>query len=477
MNDINKYLRIAKIRPNNLKNIRLLYEEYKKIQDIPNMIKYLKIIAKKNQSLEEKGITLNEIGVNYYNTGKYSKAIKYFKEVLKIRELHDVLNNISVCYTNLYEFDLAKKYAYRSLEIYNHFIAHRQLGAVLFYEKQYNESIKHYHQSLELNSKQDNIATTYSICFPYLAKKDFENGFKYYENRLIQPPGSEGPLSARLELPMLKLWDTQKECKNLLVVSEQGLGDMVLYFRFVLELADQHPDMNVHYFCKTELSHVFHHNKPNLSVIDSVTDLSLFDYKVYLMSLPYHLKTRSIQPLHESYIKVNPEVDQYWKNKLSQSKKFKVGIAWNGLLDSWVEKNIPMQALKPLTELDIDLVCLKRKHEYADDLPTIDFADHLTMFDLDTHEPFEDTIAIINNLDLVITVDTVTAHLAGAQQAKTWVLLGRHSCWRWFNDNQKVWFNSVELYRNTIRDDWENALTKAAQRIHSEFNIPFITST
>ena len=248
-NRINKYLQTYKRKPNNLDNIRLLVEEYKKINDIENVIRFQKKRARLTTAIDERGVTLNEIGVLYFNQEKFQSAIKYFNKVLEIKELYEVLNNITNCYGRLYEFATAKQYALRRMEIKNDFVAHKQLATLFFYEKQYKKSIEHYHESLRLNNQQDNIDSTYKICFPYLANKDFEAGFKYYENRLIQPK-SEGPLHDRLELPTVKLWKTQSDFKHLLVVAEQGLGDMVMFFRFVLQLADTYPNQQIHFFCK-----------------------------------------------------------------------------------------------------------------------------------------------------------------------------------------------------------------------------------
>ncbi len=77
----------------------------------------------------------------------------------------------------------------------------------------------------------------------------------------------------------------------------------------------------------------------------------------------------------------------------------------------------------------------------------------------------------MNNLDLLITVDTVTVHLAGNMHTKTWLVLGKYSDWRWFKESDQVWYDNVELIRNDKRDDWDNALANIARRIQAEFGI------
>lgn len=464
---LNKYLLIHKRKPNNLKNLRLIVAEYKTLNDIDNVIKFQKAIAKTTNDISEKGVTLNEIGVLYFNLGQFENAIKYFKQVLEIKELYEVVNNVSNCYGSLYQLDQAMDSAQRSLTIQENHVAHNQLAQLLFYDKQYQASIEHYRRSLELSSGPENIATQYNISFPLLAKKDFKNGFKYYENRLIQPE-VKGSLVQRLELPGLKIWQPELPCGHLLVVAEQGFGDIVMYFRFILTLADRYPSMQITFFCKAELADVFIHNQENLTIATSLNDLSMFDYKVYLMSLSYVLGIEDISPNTFNYLKVDPTLNRTWQKKLGESKRFKVGIVWKGRLNSVFENKMPVSALKPLAALDIDLICLQPKKELQTDLSQVDFKDNLTVCAINS---FADTIAILNNLDLVITVDTVLVHLAGVAEVPTWLLLGKYSDWRWFNDDRSIWYDNVEILRNTERDDWDVAIANVVDRLQQEFAI------
>ena len=81
-----------------------------------------------------------------------------------------------------------------------------------------------------------------------MASKNFNKGFKLYENRLLINSVTQG--EARLELPQLKSWDGTNECEHLLVVSEQGLGDNILFYRYIIELSEKYPDMLITYFCR-----------------------------------------------------------------------------------------------------------------------------------------------------------------------------------------------------------------------------------
>ena len=88
-----------------------------------------------------------------------------------------------------------------------------------------------------------------------------------------------------------------------------------------------------------------------------------------------------------------------------------------------------------------------KKDEIKDDMKDIDFFNNIIEYDIDKELPFEDTIPIIQNLDLVITIDSAIVHLAGSLNINTILMLGYGSDWRWFDNEQELWYNSVELLR------------------------------
>jgi ADP-heptose:LPS heptosyltransferase len=252
-------------------------------------------------------------------------------------------------------------------------------------------------------------------------------------------------LKDRIEIP-LEYWDGKSPCNRLLIVSEQGLGDNIQYYRFIIELSNKYPEMKIIYFCKQEISHLFQTYK-NIEIINSCMFFN-YDYKLYLMSLPYILQLFTIVPNNTNYIRTNPDKQIYWKEKLDGiSSRLKVGFVYNGLLSSFIEKHIPLKYFEILCDLDIDLICIHRKSDLEKDVIQCDKIRH---FDIDTEKPFEDKIHILQNIDLLITIDTFIVHLAGILNVKTWLLLGI-SEWRWSDDLDKsYWYNSVELIRTQL---------------------------
>jgi ADP-heptose:LPS heptosyltransferase len=198
-----------------------------------------------------------------------------------------------------------------------------------------------------------------------------------------------------------------------------------------------------------------------------------YDYKAYLMSLPYLLKVKTIVPNSLEYINIDEVRLLKWKNVIEEkfgARKPKIGIVYNGLLSSFIEKHIPLEAFKILCELNVDLICIHRKKDVQADIDKYektpsDSESKIHFFDIDEDEPFSDTVHILKNLYLLITIDTYIVHLAGILNVKTWLLLG-YSEWRWSNDPHKTyWYNSVELIRTNGEEFKDIVKTKVKDKL------------
>jgi tetratricopeptide (TPR) repeat protein len=449
--DVNLYI-------NTLQELGNLYEIVNKNMEAITEC-YIKII--KIQPFN--GVILNQIGVCYFKMNQFKLAIHYFEKILKIKQLEDVYCNIGNCYVSLKQYDLAKDAfisAYKLNKTHN--LTNSSLGSLYYYIKDYKKSIEHYEKLKNLDATD-----LYNLSFPYLGLKKFEKGFELYENRLkIKSTTNPQNMGDRVELPFLPEWDGNESCDSLLVIAEQGLGDMIQFYRFILDLVQKKPSIKITFFCKIELAHLFEtYNK--FDIITEMTFLTAAKYqrKAYLMSLPSLLKVTDIQANSISYIKTDENVLLYWKNKMSSLKKFKVGFVYNGLLSSFIEKYIPLNEFKELCNLDIDLICLHRKKDIEHDVKDMNLSsiENLHFFDIDADVPFQDTIHILKNIDLLITIDTFIVHLAGIMNVKTWLLLG-YSEWRWGNDENTYWYNSVELIRSN-GGEFKNTIKTAKQML------------
>jgi tetratricopeptide (TPR) repeat protein len=458
---IQHYNKVLELDNKNLKALKELgdvYEILNKLTHAINCYEKILVITPKSD-IPTTAIYLNQIGVCYNNLHKYETAIMYFKKILVIKnDIPDIYNNIYACYFSLKQYKLAEINLLISLKIKYYEKTIETLGFLYGCLKEYDKAIFYYNKLIS----DDNHGIKYSLSFIYLAKKNFKYGYELYENRLknnnISPITGE---KERLDIPVISYWDGIKDCNNLLVIYEQGIGDNILYYRFIIQLSELYPNMKITYFCKDTVYHIFK-EYPNIKVVKDIGNyIFLCNYKAYIMSLPYLMRLEMIKPFTENYINVNEENVVYWSEQLklrNPENKLNVGFFYKGLLNVHIEKKLPLESFKLLSELNINLICLHKSEDIVEDLKTISFKDKIITFDIDKDKSFVDTIAILKNIDILITVDTSIVHLAGVLNVKTLLLLGYISEWRWFNNSDKIWYDSVELLRMTENSELKNIL-------------------
>ena len=456
---IDYYIKSLERKRDNIECMTALATTYEKICKYDKAIEiYQKILDLGTGHMVLIVTTLNQIGVCYNNMGKYVSAIEYFEKILFIKnDIPEVYNNIASCWMSLKNYDLCISNYYKSLKINKKAGGFESLGRIYFFTKRYDMAINCY-------KKIENFATNsiikYNCSFPYLAKKQFLEGFELYENRLVLNNICEyTKLQLRIELPQVKNWDGITPCERLLVIYEQGIGDNIQYYRYLIELATLYPAMQISYFCKESVQKLFK-TYPNIHIIDNIPIINNvvygYDYKLYIMSLPHILNIENIVPNSINYINVNEDKVMYWKNILSP-QKYKVGFTYKGLLTFILEKNIPLSEFRHLLNDKIEFICLHKMDE-INEADRVLFGDKIRFLDIDRDIPFEDTVAILHNIDLLISIDTYIVHLAGVLNIKTWLLLGYISDWRWFDDNTSIWYTSVEIIRMTENKELANIL-------------------
>ncbi len=453
------YNKIIKEQPN---NIDIYYNELGEIYEKKNMFYeaivmcYVKIIANNKTNF----FILHKIAICYFNLKQFKLALHYFKKVVNNYQIVDVYKNISVCYINLKDYKNAEKSLISAYNLkQNDFGLLSMMVQLYYFLKIYDKSINYFNKqdSLNINQTIENNIIKYNASFAFLGKRDFKKGFELYETRLENNNiNVQTGLKERADVP-IDNWNGVDKCDNLLVIYEQGYGDNIQYYRFIIELSILYPEMKIDYFCKKEINHIFKEYE-NIKIVNNVFT-NKYKYKTFIMSLPRILKLTNIQPNVTNYIKVNNNKLTYWNKKCNSFKKFKVGFVYNGLLTSFIEKYIPLLEFDILSDLDIELICLHKKGYIENDIEKLNLKENerlkekITFFDIDEDVPFEDTICLLKSIDLLITIDTFIVHLAGVLNVKTWLLLGKYSEWRWSDRDTTYWYNSVELLR--VKEDIE----------------------
>jgi hypothetical protein len=205
-------------------------------------------------------------------------------------------------------------------------------------------------------------------------------------------------------------------------------------------------------------------------VISNEFDVPATDFHTPLMSLPLAFGTRlRTIPGKRAYLSADPDTLQLWRNRLlSDQGRLKVGLVWAGNPEFAAArtKACPVEQLQPLLATEsVSFFSLQKGGAASDAAQLGQECAHFLDFSEQLHD-FDETAALISELDLVITVDTAVAHLAGAMAKPTWILLPFSADWRWLMDREdSPWYPSVRLFRQGRAGDWESLITRVAKAL------------
>lgn len=331
------------------------------------------------------------------------------------------------------------------------------------------EAIACYDQALAL--KPGYAVAEWNKSLSLLMEGNYSEGWKLYESRWRL-----SHVSTKFGEDIKKKWDGSQNLsgKTILLYSEQGLGDTIQFCRYA---------KSVKALGATVLLIV---QKPLFKILlalEGVDKLLLeeeplpdFDYFCALMSLPSVLGTTlDTVPSPFKYLYSPIEKNEYWRKKVGVCEKVKVGIVWNGGFradqpELWsvnARRNIELEIFSShLQNVDVIYYSLQKGEPAESEIkehglkywPSRNFLNYA-----DELNDFSDTAALVEQLDLVISVDTSTAHLAAALGKPTWILSRFDSCWRWLlNRSDSPWYDSVRIYRQDESRDWRPVLKAVA---------------
>ena len=312
----------------------------------------------------------------------------------------------------------------------------------------------------------DNAQAAFNLSQLVLSQGRLEEGWRLHEVRYAPGNRAGRPFMPNMPCPQ---WQGESLAgKSLLVWLEQGLGDEIQFSRFLADVKAAGA-RKVSYVCHPALARLF----ASLAGVDTLVpfgdgtvDLSGHDYWCFTLSLPYGLHVRSLKEAQTfPYLHADEAARQAWQGRVP-GNSLRVGLAWRGNPrhhnDS--ERSLAaMTALAPLWSVPgIQFVSLQRGRGEDEARYALSTQPILAL----GHElnDFADTAAVIEQLDLVITVDTAIAHLAGALGKPCWVMLPHHRVdWRWgASGDTTPWYPHMRLFRQAKRGDW-TAVVRSVQ--------------
>lgn len=266
---------------------------------------------------------------------------------------------------------------------------------------------------------------------------------------------------------------------TLLILPEQGLGDIIQFIRYALVAKEKGIKIAVKIPAALDglLSHML--AKHEIPVLGKSNNIGCLGSYTHIMSLP-HLFNTSIDtiPYSTSYLEAEPEFIKKWKTLLGRkSSKKRIGIVWSGskVHARHQSRNITFEQISSLFHLNAKFYCLQ-KEVSQDDKEKAKAFSNLYFWD-DKLDNFSDTAGLASQLDLVISVDTSVAHLTAAMGIPTWILVAYNPDFRWLLDREdSPWYNSVRLFRQSINLEWRSVIEQVKTALIEELPNKRVTS-
>ncbi|MBE9177197.1 glycosyltransferase family protein [Oculatella sp. LEGE 06141] len=338
--------------------------------------------------------------------------------------------------------------------------AYYNLGGVLHDQGNLEEAIACYHTILTFNPGYVNAH--WNLAIASLLLGDLTTGLAEFEWRWQLP---EQPPRAFKE----PLWDGSFwQGQRLLLHAEQGFGDTIQFSRYVPLVAQRAAQQGgqVIVECQPALMRLLAAMDGIDHLVPRDAPLPDFDVQAPLMSLPWLFGTTlDTIPADIPYLTApsSPLLQR------SPQARFHVGLVWAGNPErqSDGDRSCPLRYVQPILDISGVAVYSLQKGEAAAELKHLGIESKLLDLSSQLHD-FADTAAIITQLDLVITVDTAVAHLAGALGHPVWVLLSHLPDWRWLLErNDSPWYPGMRLFRQPSPGDWQGVFEQVKEALQS----------
>jgi len=339
-------------------------------------------------------------------------------------------------------------------------------GNALAALQRHAEAIASFDQALAIAPESASVHWNRALAL--LRAGDFEQGWKEYEWRWKV----DAPWSVPRDFPKESLWlgEQPVEGKTVLLYAEQGLGDTIQFVRYVslVTALGAKVILEVQPELKTLLSDL----KDVDGVIAKGEELPQFDFHCPLLSLPLAFGTRlETIPAATPYLQASSEAAKEWDTRLATKGlgakgRPRIGLVWSGRQTHSNDHNrsIALRALLPLLDAEAEFVSLQKDIRPEDAIVLKERSDVPNFGD--SLESFSDAAALVSNLDLVISVDTSIAHLAGALAKPVFVLLPFVPDSRWLLDrDDSPWYPTARLFRQPKVGDWQSVVRRVADEI------------
>lgn len=296
-----------------------------------------------------------------------------------------------------------------------------------------------------------------------LIHADFEEGWRLFESRW-----QVVSLGLKNKHQAYKRWDGVESLRNkvILLHAEQGLGDTLQFCRYVNVF--QSMGAKVLLEVQPSLVRLVESSFENVQVFHQGAQIPAVDFQCPMMSLPFACKTIiDTVPNSVPYLRAEDHGVVNRVRKDESRTNLRVGLVWSGNPEHKGDftRSIPLSNLAPLLQLpNIEFICLQPEVRKPDEMWLTENP-HINLRRIQVTD-FFDTAMLVDELDLVITVDTAVAHLAGGMGKPTWILLPKWPDYRWLLEREdSPWYPTARLFRQNTRSDWAPVVNDVVQAI------------
>jgi tetratricopeptide (TPR) repeat protein len=324
--------------------------------------------------------------------------------------------------------------------------AYNNRGNILQDLRRFDEALTAFEKAIALAAHYGDARSNRSLLLLLLGR--FKEGWREHEWRKQR---RAGPVASNSYSQPLWLGEEDLEGKTIFVWWEQGFGDTIQFCRYakLLEARGAKVIMSV----QPALEALLKSLSPSIEFIDH--DPADFDYHCSLMTLPLAFNTTlETIPVDQRYLRADDDLRAEWEARLPPKGKPRIGVIWSGSSTHGIyNRSMPLETFSALVGPGADWICLQKEISQSDvaalkqDSRVIFFGDEL--------RDFSDTAALLDAMDLVITIDTSVAHLAGAMGKPVWILLPYSGDWRWLlGRSDSPWYPTARLFRQQALGDW-----------------------
>ena len=395
---------------------------------------------------------------------RYQAAIEDYERVLAIQpDLAEAMSNCAAAWQKLGDRQKAIGLLEKALQLRpDHASASYNLGVCLLELGQCREAIARSDSALALNPHDANLHWNKAV--GHLLLGELSLGWPEHEWRW-----DAASLGARSPRPAVTqpAWTGSEplDGKTILLTAEQGLGDTLQFVRYARLLAQM--GARVLLQVPAAVVPLLQDFAPGCHTVGEGHALPAFDFFCPLLSLPLAFRTViDSVPGEVPYLRSDQALREVWRERLGVSRGPRVGLVWSGNAahKNDANRSIALRSLVSRLPARCQLVSLQKELRSGDDGVLAEFGVFHAGEQLQT---FADTAALVDCMDLVISVDTSVAHLAGALGKPLWLLLPYLPDWRWMMEREdSPWYPTARLFRQATDRQWDGVISRVAQELH-----------